>query len=280
MAGTQRDDSSRAKELVESLKSKEHQGFDVAWIARGGTIKYAVSPWTRHDPVRIAHSGIASSVVKLIEGVYASEPQWGLAWIRNRIWTTESWGVASSATVQVAARRVGWEASWQDFYAQIQALGADRTGGFQVQELPGVELAPEPDPGEVLKSVWAELAGLKRCNRAKVIRTRHAEVELIRAFYGALSEGQSPLEGLTGLEIRVSLKCCKMCAAWIFEAFAGKIPFKVLYQEYDPGRLAQFTALEVATPQRRQAVQKLGLEPSWTHRELESFWVGPGDISR
>jgi hypothetical protein len=268
MAGTQR---------IEALREKESLGFDVAWISRGGVLKYALSPWARQDPQRASHSGLNSSVVQLIEGVYASEPRWSLAWIRNRIWTTESWGVASSATVKVAARRVGWEAKWAVFYAEIQAVGASRAQ--ELEPLPG---AAETDPALELVPVWASCRArgktgelfLKRSNRAKTLRTRHAEVELLRAFY-AQRDGVSE-----EIEIEVSLKCCKMCAAWIFEAFAGKLPFRVLYREYDPGRLAQFTALEASTPQRRQAVAALGLEASWITRELESFWVGPSEISR
>jgi len=268
MAGTQR---------IQALRERESLGFDIAWISRGGALKYALSPWSRDDPRRVSHSGLQSSVVKLIEGVYASEPRWSLAWIRNRIWTTEPWGVASSATVQVAARRVGWEAQWAEFYARIQAAGDSR-----VEELEPVPGALESDPALELLPVWASLKAmgesgelfLKRSNRARTLRTRHAEVELLRAFY-AQTGGVSD-----EVEIDVSLKCCKMCAAWIFEAFAGKFPFRVLYREFDPGRLAQFTALEASTPQRRQAVASLGLEASWITRELESFWVGPSDVSR
>lgn len=242
-------------QIAEALAS----GLGIAWIRHGDEIRWAQG----RRPGAIPHSGMDSAVVALIEAIYEAEPRWSLSWLRERLHTTEPMGVASAATVQVAARRVSWEQEIQDLLGQLEQVA--QVGQVSALRPPH----PDFDPDLVLEQVSASVIQgqdtvLCAQNQARRIRTRHAEVELMRGYL------QSSAASEAGpIQIRVSLKCCKMCAAWIFEALAQRRDFCVIYDEPDPGRLARSTALEAGSPQRRLAVQVLGLGPEWIGRELE-----------
>jgi len=256
---------------LEFLQKARELGLEVAWLKWRNELRYAVSRGARRDLGGAYHSGMHSAVVALIEDVYASEERWPLAWLRNRIWTTERIGVASRATVQVAARRICWDQGWDALFAELSGVGRafDRVVSGPDPELDQLK----EDPAEVLQSVTASICAeggapvrMARINQARRHRVRHAEVRLIRDWLGQpeMNRYSKPIE------IHVSLKSCKMCAAWIFEALAGKCEFTVLFSQNDPGRLAQFTALEAGTPQRKEAVRLMGLGPEWVDRKIEA----------
>lgn len=211
-------------------------GPSVAVIRRGAELRFCLG---RAPAKKLGHSGVDSAVVRLIESVYSEEERWSVAWLRGRIFTTEPKGVASSATVKVAARRVAWEVPAHEM---LEAL--PQAGEFHAREVfPPEEWPPlESDDGleapasDTLVPVRASLAcggvTTHALNRARRHRTRHAEVRLIRDWLlnGRASSG-------TPARLRVSLKSCKMCAAWIFEAFAPSLPFEVIFDQPDPGPL-------------------------------------------
>ncbi|MFN7684098.1 MAG: Bd3614 family nucleic acid deaminase [Oligoflexia bacterium] len=259
----------RAQGIDSALKALEWMrrgGGHLAWLNRNGVLKYARSPERQATGARAFHSGADSAVVSLIEGVYATEPRWAFAWLRNRILTTEAAGVASDATVRVAARKAAWSRPPAEFEAVILQ------GGFSLIEEVASEkwqasLASEELEPVTARLCWADEGGVlvDRVNQARTIRTRHAEVLVVRQW---LDEGDWGIE-TKRLRLEVSLKCCKMCAAWVFEAFAGRHDFEVVFKKWDPGKLARFTVLEEKTPQRIQAVNRLGLGPEWIQKVLE-----------
>jgi hypothetical protein len=286
----------RAQGITQKLEERRQQGFEVAWVVRGGVIKVALSPWRSADAGAPRHSGLRSSVVALIEGIYSTEPRWSVAWVRGRIFTTEPAGIASAATVQVAARRVRWSEPWQSLFELVDSRDWDRieevappgllparpiarARALDTDPSPFDSLrawraeAPEPERAEELVPVVAGIRyggaahfGSARLNQARQIRTRHAEVQLVRD----LLDAGGPGIGKDGrVELWVTLKCCKMCAAWVFEAFAGVCEFEVFYEKPDPGRLGRFTALEASSPQRLAAVRELGLSRDWLTRVVE-----------
>jgi tRNA(Arg) A34 adenosine deaminase TadA len=191
----------------------------------------------------------------------------------------------------VAARRVSWQESWESLFALLDSRDWDR---IEEVTAPLIEIArpvgpgPDLEPFELLRTWRSQaskeehsqelvpvVAGIRisgeadflraRLNQARRIRTRHAEVQLVHDMLRARPAGAR-------LELWVTLKCCKMCAAWIFEAFAGPNRFKgfeVIYENPDPGRLGRFTALEASSPQRRAAVRALGLSDDWITRVVE-----------
>lgn len=225
---------------------------------------------------RHGHSGLDSSVVRLIEALYSEEERWSFAWLRGRILTTEAKGVASAATVKVAARRVSWNLAPGEIWESVEDAGSVVREVHPPEDWPAAESSAErPDASssacaETLEPVVARLswegAFILAVNRARRHRTRHAEVRVVREWLIARSRGSA---ALGRVELRVTLKCCKMCAAWIFEAFAGRVPFEVLFDEPDPGPLGRFTALEAGSPQRAEAVSILGLAPDWLAMQVE-----------
>lgn len=99
------------------------------------------------------------------------------------------------------------------------------------------------------------------------VRTRHAEIELLRA---RLARGEAGVP--RGATLVVSLKPCPMCAAAIARNAEDLASLRVLYIEDDPGRLARNTCLMDASPARRDLEAEF---PALRGRKLSEVFQSP-----
>ncbi|MGK5089447.1 Bd3614 family nucleic acid deaminase [Bdellovibrionota bacterium FG-2] len=233
---------------------------DVAFFEFDSIIYYSIHP-------KEALQGPFSSIVNLIQGVYESYPENARRMLRHRLYTTATLTSMCRGMIKVAAKRASDEVVPQshDLDASEALVKVQYDSSRQGMSVPFVPQANEFDD-----QAWMQLAFSLICkrpensgprflldrpvgallvsaeNRLLFIatnenasnKTSHAEVKLVQGYFRATG---SPLP--LGCRIYTTLKCCKMCAAMIWQSAKEPTSVRVYYGENDPGPYAQNTIL-------------------------------------
>jgi tRNA(Arg) A34 adenosine deaminase TadA len=220
-----------------------------------------------------------SSVVSLIQAVYDHHPAQARRVLRSRIFSTETPTEACLGMVKVAAKRLT---------APISPASSSLS---EPTSMPFVRLIPLEPPAllrldqlnpeaqrllnekkfmsaaRLLSQEIPKQAKLYRSDRAvaavlvspqeKVLaiavnsnaqnRTRHAEINLIQGYLNEVGE-KIP----AGSRIYVTLKCCKMCAAAIWQASENPFSLRIFYGQDDPGPCARLTVFTPHSFERKR----------------------------
>lgn len=219
-----------------------------------------------------------SAVVRLIQGIYATEPEKSRVLVRNRIYTTAPLTTMDRGMIQVAAKRASeihgnselfeipekqvdlsetlnglTSALEYENHPRSTLAGCDDKAwmAFAVQLTRPIQVSRESQPAlflsnrpvaAVLVSKTGELLEWA-LNTNAVNKTLHAELNLVQSFYRKFKT-KLP----AGSKLFTTLKPCKMCAAMLFDAAEDmrnfKVALEVIYGEDDPGPNARNTALE------------------------------------
>lgn len=253
-----------AEQIAFELK-REAPG-EVAWMEAGSRILYA-----RYDgPAKAPRSAI----VDLIQGVYDHDPRMARKLLRARIQSTAPATEMCLGMVRVSAKR-------------LEAPVAPIDHGL-IAPQERLLLLPGPTPALLepqaclldesslmeralsLKDLVARqefryrsdrpIAALLVSREGEILaqalnanadnRTRHAEVNLIQAYYGRTGRLLP-----RGARLFVTLKSCKMCAAMIWHCSENVRELEVVYAEEDPGPHGARTVLNPGTHERIRASQ-------------------------
>jgi tRNA(Arg) A34 adenosine deaminase TadA len=211
--------------------------------------------------------------VRLIQGIYESEPLNARRIVRNRILTTAArptemcWGM-----VRMAAKRMSGGIRVEDHPLPpghtLVELGevAVPTATLPIEREPqeswmsfACRLAAQVEPLEhryqsnrriaaLLVSPQDELLGWA-LNSNSNNKTLHAEVKLIQAFCNRAGSRVPP-----GTRLYTTLKSCKMCAGMIWESAGDPAALKVYFAENEPpGPKLWLTVLDPGSFERERA---------------------------
>jgi tRNA(Arg) A34 adenosine deaminase TadA len=264
--------------LAAYLQAQEEPAADVAFLVLGTHVYFARERVLPHAPT--------SPVVKLVQGVWANQPEMARKILRARIYTTSVASVMDRGMVRVSAKRMTDQIQVHVNKGMAREL-ASKYGFVEVEmpvKIPEPALAPidfdptVPHSDEVFMKLAHELAqsidrtgpfwsvdrpvaallvspdhrllGWARNSNAKN-RTLHAEVILLQNYFRLFG---SPIP--SGSTVFVTLKSCKMCAAMIHHCAENIARIRVFFGEYDAGPMGQCTILESVTNQHRLPIEK------------------------
>ena len=204
-------------------------------------------------------------LLALIQGVWALYPDDALKLLRHRIGLGPEKTRYDECVARVAAKRIREqdappEGTFTDLSAWLsdglqrardasEALGRPNDGGWEAF-VAWCDTLTGDDPPSSLRyqrhrpvGAWlVDAQGmpiLAARNTSGRDRTRHAELELLLAWY-ARERGPLP----EGAQIWTSLQSCRMCAAAIVHATDAATPITVRYLHEDSGRLSSDTELQ------------------------------------
>jgi hypothetical protein len=225
------------------------------------------------ERTRLQHEPF-SSVSDLIQGIWAENPALARKILRNRIYSTETQPrEMDHAMIKVAAKRASFGLSADE----LEACFGNRKAWITLSPPPPPSFDCPPglarDPMSSLRH-WLDQQDPQSTQGPRYIRnrrvaaalisnegfllgsalnsnahdrTRHAEVNLIQSWWLREKRPIPP-----GTQLYVTLRCCRMCAALLWEACEDPWSLKVYWLEDDPGPLAQETLLQVGTQARRR----------------------------
>jgi hypothetical protein len=243
------------------------------------------------ERVRAPHEPF-SSISDLIQGVWALNPSMARKVLRNRIFCSgDGASELDRGLVKVAAKRASFGYSPDELESKF---GRRATWIKLKPPAPPIFDAPtlltqRPHGGRSLMyglSAWLDhiekdislehgplylrhrkVAAAMISSEGKLLgaalntnvndRTRHAEVNLLQNWW--LRE-RRPIP--SGTELYVTLRCCRMCAAAIWESCEDPWSLKVLWLMNDPGPLAQETVLQTNTQARKRVARN---PKDWAH---------------
>ncbi len=251
---------SRAEHIAYRLLETHPGGSlcDVALFEFDSTIYYSIHPKEHpHEPF--------SAVVNLIQGVYESYPESARKMLRCRLFTTASLTPMCKGMIKVAAKRATDEVVAQPSGPELllsmvevrstkkpksldrshQEPTLDDQGWMRlayslIQSAPekiGPRFLRDRPVGAILVSPENKLL-FASINDNASNKTCHAEVNLVQGFFRATGK---PLP--RNSRVYTTLKCCKMCAAMIWQGAVDPGAIQVFYGENDPGPFAQDTIL-------------------------------------
>lgn len=251
---------------------------DLAFLRFEDTICFASYSRERNEP--------SSAILKLIQGIYELEPKKARLVLRNRIFSTAATTELCHGAVKVAAKRIHAELvpishsqmspgfHWVDA-GQVRSLFAREPLSHPYSLLEGKDsprshtdfltLAAairdsrtqregpryqrDREVAALLVSKDGEILSFGiNCNHSN--RTLHAELNMIQNFYARLGSGIP-----RGSRVYVTLKPCKMCAGAIWVAAEDPFSIEVYYSEFDPGRNARWTVLDVGSEERKRVAR-------------------------
>jgi len=244
----------------------------LAALAWEGHVFFAEREPAPHEPF--------SSITDLIQGLWAKDPKMARKILRGRILSSDlKPREMDRGFIQVAAKRASFGLTQSDIEHALQTprsqwvqlaapppsigiqtrLDSSHSPMHGLQKLLNQEARLESKPrfeqnrrvAAAFISAQGEVLGATMNTNAQD-RTRHAEVNLIQSWW--LRE-RKPLP--KGAKLYVTLRCCRMCAARIWDACEDPWSLQVFWHEDDPGRMAQNTVLQAGTPARRRVAGSL-----------------------
>ena len=247
---------------------------DLAFLVFEDTVYYALHSRKPHEP--------SSAILKLIQGIYELAPEIARILLRQKIYSTAATTELCHGAIKVAAKRVhaGLTPSppsetlpvlrWID--AGSAELPTLRRPSFHPLSFWKQEEAPHspadflnlaktlvsqiPDQEGPLYRRNREVAALLVSKEGEILswgintnhsnRTFHAELNLVQDFFARTGK---PIPA--GAKIFITLKPCKMCAGAIWVATEDPFSLEVYFSEFDSGRNARWTVLDVGSEERK-----------------------------
>lgn len=241
--------------------------------------------FARHSP---GENAPTSAIVRLIQGIYALDPQNALRIVRNRIFSTTPATEMCHGMVKVAAKRLTDSVSALD--SDEVLAGFSSAVKIDVSESANALSGPllfEEDVRKTLAEIvrlenprseneWMNVvrkllspgdehsvAALLISHDGKILssainsnrlnRTLHAEVNLVQSFYRTHRRKLPPAS-----KIITTLKPCKMCAAMIWTAAENIESMQIIFGQMDEGNHARETVLNSGTFERKRASRNAG----------------------
>ena len=264
--------------LARTIAAKISVGSDpYPFLVAGETIYFAAHRRTHpHEPM--------SATVKLIQGIYATQPEMARRIVRNRIFSSDPPTEMCLAMVRVAAKNFTF------LDGQEKQNAVSPLDSFQWIEIQAPSVLPlrslSPATVGVSDHAWmsvakklAELSGppqdsdrplFQRDRKIAAIlvsrdnkllghaintnssnRTLHAEVNLIQNFYSQMKTALPD-----DSRIYSTMKPCKMCAGMIWHASESSLSGKgiqVVFDQLDSGPNGRSTVLDSGSFERKRA---------------------------
>ena len=224
----------------------------------------------------------SSAILQLIQGIYEIYPDQARRMLRNRIYATGEITALCHGAIKVSAKR------FHEGLAPLLESGAAKDlKWIPISKLKKSDPGPLPHPltlwkkasppssnsdflwlakelstlvprtgplyqqaravGALLTSAQGEILHWG-VNTNSSNRTLHAELNLIQDYFE--QTGRSIPEGA---KLYVTLKPCKMCAGALWIAAKNPFTLQVYFSEFDSGRNAKWTILDVNSAERKNA---------------------------
>ena len=257
-----------------SMSSLSPQSQPLSYLRHDDTLYFA-----RHTRVHAREP--MSATVKLIQGIYATQPEFARKILRNRIYSTDLPTEMCLSMVKVAAKSLTFleRAEVIDFASgcgpfteiEMMAPGFQPVPNLETQQTTSndfwmslaknlAETTPtksrENSPlferdrkvAAILVSRDGKLLG-NAINRNSSNRTLHAEINLVQSFYARTGTALP-----RGCRIYSTLKPCKMCAGMIWHSSEET---QIIYDQFDPGPSGRSTILDPDSFERKRACNDL-----------------------